>query len=174
LDALHTAGLVEPRPRPAHGRGRPATAWALTDLAAELFPDRHAELTVELIDSVRRALGQSGVDQVVAERTRGQIETYRAAMPRGRVSLARRADALAAIRAGEGYVAEVVPAPDGDGLILVEHHCPICEAASACTNLCSAELELFRTVMGDDVEVTRTQHLLSGDQRCAYRLRSTA
>ena len=78
----------------------------------------------------------------------------------------------AAVRAAEGYVAEVVDAPDGDGLLLVEHHCPICEAAAACTNLCSAELQLFRDVLGPDVEVTRTQHLLSGDQRCAYRLRA--
>ena len=75
------------------------------------------------------------------------------------------------MRTGEGYLAEVVDAPDGDGLLLIEHHCPICDAAKACTNLCSAELDLFRDVLGPDVEVIRTQHLIQGDQRCAYRLR---
>jgi len=170
LDGLHGAGLVDARPRPVAGRGRPSTAWALTDIAAELFPDRHGDLTVELIGSVRLALGQEGVDKVIADRTRRQAEAYRAAMPGGRASLRRRAEALAAIRAAEGYVAEVVDAPDGDGLLLVEHHCPICEAASACLDLCRSELEVFRDVLGPDVEVTRTKHLLSGDQRCAYRL----
>ena len=63
------------------------------------------------------------------------------------------------MRTGEGYLAEVVDAPDGDGLLLIEHHCPICDAAKACTNLCSAELDLFRDVLGPDVEVIRTQHL---------------
>src|SRR3954447_9535525 len=174
LDALAVNGLVTSRPRPVHGRGRPASAWALTDLARELFPDRHADLTVELIGSLRSALGPEGVEAVVAERSRRQLAAYRAALPSPDAPLRERADALAAVRTGEGYLAEGVDAPDGDGLVLIEHHCPICDAATACTNLCSAELELFRDVLGPDVEVERTQHLLQGDQRYAYRLRPTS
>jgi predicted ArsR family transcriptional regulator len=173
LDALAANGLVVARPRPARGRGRPAAAWALTDLARELFPDRHADLTVELIGSLRRALGPEGLDAVIAERSRAQTAAYRAALPPPSAPLRERAEALALVRTGEGYLAEVVDAPDGDGLLLIEHHCPICDAAKACTNLCSAELDLFREVLGPDVEVIRTQHLIQGDQRCAYRLRPT-
>jgi predicted ArsR family transcriptional regulator len=55
-------------------------------------------------------------------------------------------------------------------MVLVEHHCPICEAAGACPGLCRTELELFREALGDDVTVERTQHLLGGDTRCAYRV----
>jgi hypothetical protein len=36
--------------------------------------------------------------------------------------------------------------------------------------LCRTELELFQEALGDDVTVTRTQHVLSGDLRCAYRI----
>jgi predicted ArsR family transcriptional regulator len=36
--------------------------------------------------------------------------------------------------------------------------------------LCTSELELFRAALGDDVEVERTQHLMAGDVRCAYRV----
>ena len=43
-------------------------------------------------------------------------------------------------------------------------------AASACQGLCRSELELFKAALGDDVTVERVQHLLSGDQRCAYRI----
>jgi predicted ArsR family transcriptional regulator len=32
-------------------------------------------------------------------------------------------------------------------------------------------LELFRSVLGDDVSVEREEHLLSGGARCTYRLR---
>ncbi|HEV2310721.1 MAG TPA: hypothetical protein VGU73_09365, partial [Acidimicrobiia bacterium] len=64
--------------------------------------------------------------------------------------------------------------PDGDAVLLVEHHCPVCTAAAACTGLCRGELDLFRTVLGDDVEVERTQHLLSGDARCVYRIRQSS
>src|SRR5690242_15881381 len=57
LDALAENGLVVARPGAAEGRSRPPTVWALTDLAQDLFPDRHDDLTVELISAVRSALG---------------------------------------------------------------------------------------------------------------------
>ena len=59
---------------------------------------------------------------------------------------------------------------DGADLVLVEHHCPICTAAATCQDLCRSELEVFRAALGDGVTIDREQHLLSGDQRCAYRI----
>ncbi len=174
LDGLASVGVVERRTRPDRRRGRPAGAWVLTDDAAALFPDRHGDLTVELIGSLRRALGPAALDAVVAERARTQSVAYRRALLSDRAPLRRRVEALAAVRTSEGYLAEVVDAPDGDGVVLIEHHCPICAAATACSGLCAAELELFADVLGEDTEVTRTSHLLSGDARCAYRVRLRA
>jgi predicted ArsR family transcriptional regulator len=169
LDALAENGFVVSRTRPGEGRGRPPTVWTLTDLAQDLFPDRHDDLTIDLISAVRAALGDDGLQRVIDARTDQQRAAYLKSIPK-RASLRARAEALARVRAEEGYVAEVVDDPDGDGVILVEHHCPICTAASACAGLCTSELELFREVMGDGVRVERTQHLLSGDRRCAYRM----
>ena len=76
---------------------------------------------------------------------------------------------LADIRSAEGYLAEVRDGEDGS-LLLLEHHCPVCDAASTCQGLCRSELELFKAALGDDVAVERVQHLLAGDQRCAYRI----
>ncbi|MEZ5167953.1 MAG: hypothetical protein R2695_16255 [Acidimicrobiales bacterium] len=81
-----------------------------------------------------------------------------------------RARALADHRTRQGYMAEVVD--DGDALLLVEHHCPVCAAAQTCQNLCRNELVLFQEAMGDGALVERTQHLLSGDERCVYRIRT--
>jgi predicted ArsR family transcriptional regulator len=53
---------------------------------------------------------------------------------------------------------------------LVENHCPICVAAAACTNLCAGELHVFQAVLGEDVAVERTDHILAGARRCAYRI----
>jgi len=33
------------------------------------------------------------------------------------------------------------------------------------------ELDLFRRVMGPDVEVTRVAHTMAGDAVCSYRIR---
>jgi predicted ArsR family transcriptional regulator len=173
LDGLEANGLVTRRERPASGRGRPPVEWALTDVASELFPDRHGDLTVELIEAVRSTLGEEGLERVVEARAESQLASYQADLPApDEATLGRRVGALARRRSAEGYMAEARRDGDGDGdgWMLVEHHCPVCEAAQACTGLCRTELDLFRATLGPDVEVERTQHLLSGDARCAYRV----
>jgi len=41
----------------------------------------------------------------------------------------------------------------------------------AIQGLCRSELALFRAVLGPGVEVERTEHILAGARRCAYRIR---
>ncbi len=169
LDALEANGLVERvEARAEGGRGRPAARWRLTELAADLFPDRHSDLTVELIEAIRSAVGDDGLDAVIAERTAAQRRAYEAALA-GEGALGDRVAGLAAQRSAEGYLAEVAEHDDGS-FELVEHHCPICDAATACSGLCRDELELFRSVIGEAATVERTTHLLSGDSRCSYRV----
>jgi predicted ArsR family transcriptional regulator len=36
--------------------------------------------------------------------------------------------------------------------------------------LCGKELEVFRAVLGQDVTVERTEHMVVGARRCAYRV----
>ena len=45
-----------------------------------------------------------------------------------------------------------------------------CIAAPACVGLCGAELEVFQAVLGKQVEITRTEHIISGARRCAYQI----
>jgi predicted ArsR family transcriptional regulator len=170
LESLQAAGLVRrvttPRDGGAHGRGRPAARWQLTDAAGAAFPDRHVDLTVELIESIRSELGEAALDKVIDARSKRQTEQYQALVGTGSVAV--RVRRLAEQRSAEGYVAEVIN--DGRDLVLVEHHCPICVAASTCRGLCKAELDVFRATLGDDVDVQREQHVFAGDQRCAYRI----
>jgi predicted ArsR family transcriptional regulator len=168
LAELESRGLVEQRAQPTSGRGRPPSVWSLTPLAIDLFPDRHRDLTLELLAAVRAAVGESGLDAVLAARDRTQLAVLTEAMGE-RTDLRERTEVLAAHRTRQGYMAEVVD--DGDALLLVEHHCPVCAAADSCQNLCRNELELFRDALGASADVERTQHLLSGDDRCVYRIR---
>jgi predicted ArsR family transcriptional regulator len=167
LDGLEALGLVERRSSPTEGRGRPPVLWALTPLAAELFPDRHADLTVDLIESIREALGEDALHAVVQARANRQLAAYVSAMPaEGDVAL--RVRSLVELRTTEGYLAELDT--EGDDVVLTEHHCPIHDAAAACPSLCGAELELFRSALGPNVRVERDQHLLGGQARCTYRI----
>lgn len=170
LQSLETLELVCSERQPAEGRGRPSLVWSLSRLASQLFPDRHSELTVGLIEAMRRAVGDRALERVIQTRAREQIDRYRSLLPGGRASLKSRIQALAELRTEEGYMAEVVVERPGRYL-LVEHHCPICEAARCCTGLCSAELEVFQQALGSDVRIERTTHILAGDDRCTYRVR---
>ena len=165
LYALQAEALVaySAQPRPI---GRPAKLWRLTEASDRFFPDAHAELTVDLIAAAREAFGAEGMDRLLAIRTRDQIAAYGRRIG-GRRALAERLEALAAIRSEEGYMAEVQKAEDG-AFLLIENHCPICHAAAACTGLCAAELSVFQAVLGEDVEVRRSDHILAGARRCAY------
>jgi predicted ArsR family transcriptional regulator len=172
LDGLEGHGLVERHPGAKSAKGRPPVQWSLTPLAAELFPDRHADLTVELLDSIRAAVGEEGLDRVIDARVERQQVAYQRVVPDATAPLRRRVAALARQRTAEGYMAEA--RTDGDTVLLIEHHCPVCRAADACTGLCRGELDLFRGVLGSDVDIERTQHLIAGDPRCVYRIRKRA
>ena len=149
--------------------GRPARIWKLTSQAAARFPDTHGDLTVEIIGAVRAAFGEAGMDKLLAERTRRQKNEYRACLRPAGTSIAKRAQALSEIRREQGYMAECTRMPDGS-MLLVENHCPICAAAATCQGLCREELSLFRAVLGDKARVERTDHILAGARRCAYRI----
>ena len=153
-------------------RGRPAKVWQLTPAADRLFPEGYAELTLSLLTAMTEAFGAAGLEQLLAGRARRQVEAYQRQMA-GRDTLPQRLAALAAIRTDEGYMAEVQQQADGSFLLL-EKHCPICAAAVACTGLCGKELEVFQAVLGEDVRIERTEHIVAGARRCAYRVSSGA
>lgn len=169
LLGLEFAGLVSQSRRSPAGRGRPAVNWTVAEGADEVYPNRHAELTVGLIDAVRKTFGQAGLAQIVDARSADQIRQYRKLMPPSGSSLRQRVEGLARIRTDEGYMAEVVR-EGRSAYLLIEHHCPICDAARCCTGLCDGELAVFRRVLGAGVAVERVAHLLSGEDRCVYRI----
>lgn len=167
LARLEEAGLVSYR-EVAEGRGRPERLWRLTAKGHARFPDSHAELTLELIASIRRIFGEVGLDRLIAEREETARTAYDEAL-QPYSGLEQRVAALARLRRREGYMAEVEKLEDGT-LLLIENHCPICAAATACQGFCRSELAVFRTVLGSGVRVSRIDHILAGARRCAYRI----
>ena len=148
--------------------GRPAKLWQLTPAADRLFPDGYAELTLSLIDSVREAFGEAGLDRLLDVKTGHQIAAYQALLS-SQEELRQRLEALASLRTNEGYMAEIQSLDDGS-FLLIENHCPICAAATACTGLCARELDVFGRVLGQGVTVERTEHIVAGARRCVYRV----
>ncbi len=169
LKRLSEEGLVAHHDERS-GVGRPARHWSLTTCGNDRFPDSHSDLTVSLLESVRRVFGAKGLDKLIDARTREQVKLYREHID-DRRSIEHRLTVLAEQRSAEGYMAEWHKAEDG-GYVLVENHCPVCAAARFCQGLCRSELDVFQEVLGKDVAIERTDHLLAGARRCAYRIAS--
>ena len=153
--------------------GRPARVWQLTPKANERFSDGHSELAVGMLQAIQGAFGEQGLERLTQERTRQQADSYGARMPAPGAPIEERVATLAKMRCEEGYMAEWSRGRNGV-IELVENHCSIANAARICPQLCSSELSLFRTLLGDDVSVDRVEHILSGDRCCAYRITERA
>lgn len=171
LTRLSEEGLVQARSA-SSGVGRPTQLWSLTPASQGRFPDTHAALTVQLLEIVQQHLGEAAMDKIISIReaqTKAAYETVVEQAP----DIKSRVAALADLRSQEGYMAAWTEQADGS-LLLVENHCPICAAATACQGFCRAELEVFRDVLGPDVEVERAEHIISGGRRCSYVIRQVS
>jgi predicted ArsR family transcriptional regulator len=166
LHSLEEQGLVKREAKPG-SRGRPTLLWSLTSASLKFFPDAHAELAVSLISCLNETLGSDALDKLIKARSRHQLQNYRSEI-KATSPLGEKLEALAAIRSREGYMAGVEKLGDRNSYLLVERHCPICIAATSCTGLCREELSVFRKLLGDRVQVERTEHIVAGASRCAY------
>ncbi|HEY8915376.1 MAG TPA: metalloregulator ArsR/SmtB family transcription factor [Chitinophaga sp.] len=151
----------------AKGVGRPVQVWNLTAQGNAHFPDTHAALTLQLMQTIRHELGPEALDQIISARENQQLEKYRAALE-DVADVGDKIARFAALRTAEGFLAEW--RKDGNGFTFIENHCPICSAAAQCVNICQSELRTFRAILGDEVKIRRTDHIVSGDHRCVYRI----
>lgn len=158
-------GMVEAHSE-CRGVGRPVQRWHLTTLGNKRFPDCHAELTVKILTTIRRELGEDAIGKIITARENEARRDYFDKL-QGAETLEERIIRLVAIRTEEGYMAQWEKEPEGSWLI-IENHCPICSAARMCQGFCRAELELFQTVLNASVE--RVEYLLTDSRRCVYRV----
>lgn len=169
LLTLAEQGLVRAVAAESPGKaGRPQQYWQLTATGHQQFPDRHADVSLQLIDGVRQLFGDAGLEKLIQQREQQQWQHYQQLLV-DCVDLASKVSKLAEIRQQEGYLAEVFKRDHC--WYLAEHHCPICAAASQCQQFCRSELQLFQAAVAGLAEVERTEHLLAAGSRCVYRFR---
>lgn len=169
LLSLLEAGLVETEQR-RESRGRPKQYWRLSSAGHRRFPDRHSDLTLELLRSTRAVFGEEGLQRLIRHREGATLALYREHLSRCH-SLREKVAALARLRNEEGYMAEWSE-PESGVFIFNENHCPICAAAQQCQALCRSELMVFQAAFGDEVSVERLEHIMTGARRCSYRITS--
>lgn len=168
LAELESKALVAQTQEERQTRGRPVHLWKLSKSGHDRFPDGHSQTTIELIDVIRSTLGEESLNQLIDTRSEKIEAAYRAQLTSTPLELQQQIERLAQLRSDEGYMAEVRLLPDG--WMLIENHCPICSAATSCQQFCKSELEIFQRLFENEAAVTRTDHLLAGARRCAYKI----
>jgi len=168
LADLESKGLVGQTQEERQTRGRPVHLWKLSAAGHGRFPDMHSQTTIELIDVIRSTLGEQSLNQLIEQRSEKIEVLYREQLGAIEPDLQLQIERLAQLRSDEGYMAEVRLLPDG--FMLIENHCPICTAATSCQQFCKTELDVFQRLFEDKAVVTRTDHLLAGARRCAYKI----
>jgi predicted ArsR family transcriptional regulator len=163
---LEERGLVE-RFAKRMGVGRPRLGLRLASGASSIFPQAYSDLTCFALQYIEEKLGREGVETALRRRQMQVLSEYEKRV-RGK-TLEERVRELAELRDSEGYMAEVKVSPGGH-YELLEYNCPILAVAERYWEACNVERELFRRVLGADVETTH--RVVAGDHVCRFLIKA--
>lgn len=149
------------------GVGRPVTYHSLSQKGLSTFPNTHATVTVELLRSVKKLLGENAVDLMINDRENQVYERYEQQTQHSK-TMEERLEHLSKIRSEEGYMAEWKT--ENGEYFFIQNHCPISAAAAECHGFCDAELSNFKKLIGNGFQIERVQHIRSGEHRCIYKI----
>ena len=163
MRSLRGEGLVARAGRRRSGPGRPEDIYRLTESAASLFPDRHAEILQEFVGFLEK----EGDPELIHRFFHRRIELRREEAFQRLTGLQgiQRLQEVAEILSEEGFMADVET--DGKGPPSLRlHHCPMRDLIDVTRAPCRAELQLVRELLGQDL--TRIAYIPSGDVACSY------
>lgn len=147
--------------------GRPTAVYTLTQQAESFFPRKYHTLTLELLGELEDHFGEDAVETLFEGRKNKMINKYDASM-RGK-DLSDQVALLANIQNENGYMVDWEQINEEE-YVIKEHNCPIEQVAMKYQHACQCELQLFESLL-DNAEVSRTDCLAKGGQRCTYSIK---
>lgn len=165
LKELEAGGVIEWTRSPTGGVGAPGHAYHLTAEGEALFPERYKETLTQLLEHLVTTVGRTSAVEFIESHFDARAAELAPALE-GSAAPERMA-IVAQARTAEGYMAEA-SATFCCGTF-TEHHCALRAVSERFPEVCAAELKFLERTLGGRVE--RRQHLLSGDDACAYSVR---
>lgn len=151
----------------SEGVGRPSTYYSLTEKGLSRFPNSHADISVQLLQSVKKLLGNNALNLLISDRETAIYDRY-AKKINGLNNIEQKLETLSKKRSKEGYLAEWKK--ENESYYLIENHCPIRAAASECRGFCRSELHNFKQLIGPEYNTVRTEYIIEGEHRCVYKI----
>lgn len=166
LNVLAASSLVARTGRRREGPGRPRIVYGLRPEAEALFPAREGALLAELMEDLLESGHREWLERFFERRLAERRERL---LPRvEELGGEARLEEVARILSEEGFMAEVLPGPDGAPPTLRLCHCPIRAAVDHSRAPCRVELELVRDLLGE--KLARSAYMPAGDLSCSYRV----
>ncbi len=180
LDALIESGQARAgrsAPWQQKGRGRPAKQYQLTAAGRSMLGHAYDDLAGAAIRQLREVGGEDavtafarkrartlvdGIDPLPAQRTGQSADPVAAGDDTVRSETVAKADEIATALSDAGFAASTRRV--GAGVQICQHHCPVSHVAEEFPELCEAELEAFREVLGTHVQ--RLATIANGDCAC--------
>lgn len=165
LDALIDSGQARASrsaPWQQKGRGRPAKQYQLTAAGRGQLGHAYDDLAGAAI----RQLGEIGGEQAITEFARRRARTIVAGIAPVEEHTPQhteaKAEEIAEAFTEAGFAASTRKV--GAGVQICQHHCPVAHVAEEFPQLCAAELEAFRDLLGTHVQ--RLATIANGDCAC--------
>lgn len=180
LDALIESGQARAgrsAPWQQKGRGRPAKQYQLTAAGRSMLGHAYDDLAGAAIRQLREIGGEEAVTTFARKRARTLVDGIEALPDRSgeaspvpvakpddtvRSETVAKADEIATALSDAGFAATTRRV--GAGVQICQHHCPVSHVAEEFPELCEAELEVFREVLGTHVQ--RLATIANGDCAC--------
>lgn len=165
LGDLQEQALIEARTERPSGRGRPQHVFALTERGEAAFPKTYSTLCLEVLKQVEVLFGEGAALRVLEARNSDLAQQFTDLMP-AHLPLEARLELMATLLCELGF--DAVIESDGEALYLVQRNCPNLTVARQHRELCSAELNMYRAVLG--TELRRELTIACGHGTCRYRI----
>jgi predicted ArsR family transcriptional regulator len=162
LVRLQNLNLIQREPV-RRGRGRPNHAYSVTKTGQQELGDNYSDLAMILWREMRQ-IADPNVREVIVERVREALVSRYGHLVHAE-SLNERFQQLGEALLDRGFHVEVDHS--GQLPILRENNCPYLELASTDPAICELEKEVFRKVLGSEVELT--QCCLDGHSCCEFQ-----
>lgn len=127
--------------------GRPEIFYRLSEKAEGLFPGIPQEFTLDLLDQIRRAFGETAPDRLLFQHFQEAGESWKAKLSKG-TTLLYRARLFAKIRSQEGLFMECLHDPESGSITLREHHHPLARVFEAHPRAVEMERRAMEEALG--------------------------
>lgn len=164
LDHLVAQGLLGSR-LVKKERGRPYSAYYVTDQGRDALPNHYKDLAKSLWEEISKITDSKKKEEVLNTISSKLAEDYKNKISEGTVK--ERLGRFVAELNKEGIPSEL--SENQEGYVWNEFNCPYYEVAKEYSDICAIELEMMGKLLGSPVE--RSEWLLSGAAGCQFKMR---